>query len=763
MKTTANKRFYRTIFLFVSVPLLFLLAVPNPAIAAPHDEPDKAPLHIDRHIQASSDDVRQTALFGGAFSPGAQNLFMGDFGSIPQYIGLRFTSITIPQGATITQAFLTFTASENSSGETELIIDGHDVDHSPTFSEGDGPLDRQAEFTSAQVSWSPDDWFDGSLYASGDISAIIQEIVDRPEWYEGNAISLIISDGDGLNNIFRKFTAWDLDPASSVELTIDFSVPGSSDEAAQMADCQEDTLLPAWLRQLFPSLLSDDSKSDCETGVEDAASEPGPEQITEPEPVLCLTSPECVFVSGFAGLIMLVLGAGLSGFLALRLGISKGGIVLFAMVGAVAGVIIGAGVVGGILTVAMQTETESAPNEVNPDLLAGELDSDSHICEAYLKIYAETETNKAGQVTDILIHIAVPGDVSLPADSRFRLTIWDHFGAPHEFISNDTVISLVGLGLFPGQVSSPLTWQVAVESLAATGGDLFQPFCQAGSVHTYNYDEQPACSEYFETYAETVTNHAGEVVDILIYIVLPGDVILPADSRFRVTVKDFMGNPRYILTNDTSASLAAVGLFPDQIENPLQWQVIIEYLAGPGGDLFLPYCQVDDLLYDFDFEDQVASQVRETSIPTIAAILILPTSTPTLVNPTVVPPTPTFTSIPPTATYTPLPDTSGPQVSSAIASPNPTLTTSTVTISATISDPAGVASATLYYKTGKGAYVEAGQMKPGGGGYTLTIGPLTPAGTYDFRILAVDSLGNPNCSAAELNACPGGTFVVNIP
>jgi hypothetical protein len=87
-----------------------------------------------------------------------------------------------------------------------------------------------------------------------------------------------------------------------------------------------------------------------------------------------------------------------------------------------------------------------------------------------------------------------------------------------------------------------------------------------------------------------------------------------------------------------------------------------------------------------------------------------------------------------------------------------------VTISATISDSSGVAKALVYYKTGKGGYQKAGKMKSGGGNnYFLNIGTLTPAGTYTFRILAEDNLGNANCSTGNLDACPGGTFSVNIP
>ena len=99
------------------------------------------------------------------------------------------------------------------------------------------------------------------------------------------------------------------------------------------------------------------------------------------------------------------------------------------------------------------------------------------------------------------------------------------------------------------------------------------------------------------------------------------------------------------------------------------------------------------------------------------------------------------------------------------ADPISTLTTFPVTITTTISDSSGVAYAKPYFKTGKVGYQTAGSMSSiGGGVYSLTIGSLTPAGTYSFRILAVDSLGNSNCSSAgNLDAYPGISFVVNIP
>jgi hypothetical protein len=135
-----------------------------------------------------------------------------------------------------------------------------------------------------------------------------------------------------------------------------------------------------------------------------------------------------------------------------------------------------------------------------------------------------------------------------------------------------------------------------------------------------------------------------------------------------------------------------------------------------------------------------------------------------LVTPPPTPPPPIPPTLPTATTPPKAADTKGPKVAGASASPNPALTTSPVTILASISDDSGVASATVYYKMGKGGYQKAGKMKSGGGNnYFLNIGTLTPAGTYTFRILAEDNLGNANCSTGNLDACPGGTFEVKIP
>lgn len=247
--------------------------------------------------------------------------------------------------------------------------------------------------------------------------------------------------------------------------------------------------------------------------------------------------------------------------------------------------------------------------------------------------------------------------------------------------------------------------------------------------------------------------------DYLLKIVAPSgrESFLPAWDGLQGDKPDGYSIAAFDLAN----ALAAVSGTDTLERGPYQWSVV-QGQVGAGGDL-QPYSTVcrGSMTHTFLLPDEPAEPPdgEEPITPTFT-----PSPTPTVgIVVTTVPPTATSTPPPPpTATSAPA-DTSGPKASGANASPNPTLTTEPVTISATVSDPSGVASVILYYRTGKNAYTSVPMKAGGGNGYSVTIGPLTPAGSYDFRIYAVDGLGNSNCDQGNVGSCPGGSFQVNIP
>jgi len=117
-------------------------------------------------------------------------------GSVTQIIGLRFPGVAIPQGATIVSASVQFTADEVRTGPIALTLHGEAADHSAPF-DGTAFGVSGRPPTTASVAWSPPDWTTvgaaGEAERTPDLSAVVQEIVDRPGWTSGNALVLVVS------------------------------------------------------------------------------------------------------------------------------------------------------------------------------------------------------------------------------------------------------------------------------------------------------------------------------------------------------------------------------------------------------------------------------------------------------------------------------------------------------------------------------------------------------------------------------------------
>ena len=97
-----------------------------------------------------------------------------------------------------------FTVDHAKSSSASLTIRGEDVDDAAQFSNsGVGSYNITSRSTTGDsVAWSPPSWNTigdaGVDQRTSDISAIIQEIVDRPGWSSGNALVIIIT-GTGVN------------------------------------------------------------------------------------------------------------------------------------------------------------------------------------------------------------------------------------------------------------------------------------------------------------------------------------------------------------------------------------------------------------------------------------------------------------------------------------------------------------------------------------------------------------------------------------
>ena len=113
-----------------------------------------------------------------------------------QIVGLRFTDIAVPRGTTIKAAHVQFTAEDDESDDTDLIIYGELVANAQPFRRSAFDVSSRRR-TAASVHWSPVPWMTvgerSEPQRTPDLSALIQQIVALPGWRKGNALVVLIA------------------------------------------------------------------------------------------------------------------------------------------------------------------------------------------------------------------------------------------------------------------------------------------------------------------------------------------------------------------------------------------------------------------------------------------------------------------------------------------------------------------------------------------------------------------------------------------
>ena len=184
---------------------------------------------INVRIAAGSDDVEE-APDGDVYANSSDlELIYDGYNGGNQVVGLRFTNISIPQGATITNAYLQFAADESNSGTTNLTISGHDTGNASAFSSSNRNVSGRSK-TSARVTWNPSSWSSGELGSkqkTPELRTVVQEIVNRSSWTAGNAMAFII-EGSGE----RTAESYEGSSSKAPLLHVEYSVGNSSNNQA---------------------------------------------------------------------------------------------------------------------------------------------------------------------------------------------------------------------------------------------------------------------------------------------------------------------------------------------------------------------------------------------------------------------------------------------------------------------------------------------------------------------------------------------------
>ncbi len=109
---------------------------------------------LDIPVVASADDAEESAT--GSVSKTSSDLELVNDGT-DQTVGVRFASVPIPPGATISNAYVQFETDEVTTGAVSLLVQGQAADKPATFSSTAFNISSRPR-TAASVAWAPPPW-----------------------------------------------------------------------------------------------------------------------------------------------------------------------------------------------------------------------------------------------------------------------------------------------------------------------------------------------------------------------------------------------------------------------------------------------------------------------------------------------------------------------------------------------------------------------------------------------------------------------------
>jgi type IV pilus assembly protein PilY1 len=159
-----------------------------------------------------------------------------------KYIGVRFRNVALPQNATITNAYLEFTAYQNSSSSSASFnIAGISEDDPSSFNSYPRYLLKNKSKT-AEVPWTGiPRWYKNYTYQSPSVATIVEQIVSRGGWDTGNDMMFVFSNFVGIRGAYT----YNGKPSSTVSLVIEYegnATPGSTSTVREHLVSQVDAL-----------------------------------------------------------------------------------------------------------------------------------------------------------------------------------------------------------------------------------------------------------------------------------------------------------------------------------------------------------------------------------------------------------------------------------------------------------------------------------------------------------------------------------------
>lgn len=180
---------------------------------------------VTSRVNASTDDAEEEVATGAMYDDSSDlELIFEDFNSQDQLVGMRFTNISVPAGATVINAYIQFQVDETKMVDPcDLEIHMEASTNPSTYSTIDFDISSRV-YLPNPVMWSPAPWNtvdeQGYLQRTANIASLVNAMLSSPGWSNGNAMAFKI-EGTGQ----RTAESWDGDPNGAPMLVIEYTVP----------------------------------------------------------------------------------------------------------------------------------------------------------------------------------------------------------------------------------------------------------------------------------------------------------------------------------------------------------------------------------------------------------------------------------------------------------------------------------------------------------------------------------------------------------
>lgn len=224
------------------VLVLLVVASITPALAAP--------MSVTVRVSSVSDNCR--VYYNGS----AWSLSTTDVASVGYWTasynrmgsGFRFTGVNVPPGATITSAYIVFTAFNQTTAPSTGIVVNATIQGEASIQPAS--FSTYADFiarprTVQTVYWnSIQPWTPNAVYQSPDVSSVVQMLINQQGWQSGGSMVLFWGDTSGTStattNTARHAYSYSFNPALAPYLVINYDYGSYTPSTASIDDLHKD-------------------------------------------------------------------------------------------------------------------------------------------------------------------------------------------------------------------------------------------------------------------------------------------------------------------------------------------------------------------------------------------------------------------------------------------------------------------------------------------------------------------------------------------